>query len=131
LAARKREEGRGLNQLGMMYLRNWSQARSFSCIFILHAGFHKRAMSSMNNLGTMMKRAGAPDSGSKEALSSMPKPADLGNQLARDNLQSLGPVSPSPARQLLPHLEAKTSVTVSLSVIQLKSSMSGKPSRYE
>jgi hypothetical protein len=88
--ANEREDGRGLNQLGMIYLNGTGARRDLSAAFLfLSWAAQAGDVSAMNNLGTMYENGWGTDSDRKKALELYTKAARLGNQLARDNLQRL------------------------------------------
>ena len=127
-SARKREDGRGLNQLGMMYLLGTGAKRDLSVAFLFFTWASQTGdASAMNNLGTMYEKGWGTDSDRKKALELYAEAADLGNQLARDNLQRLRASFAEPGTTLPSTPGSNTSATVSLTRDPVESSMSGKP----
>jgi hypothetical protein len=127
-SAREKEDGRGLNQLGMMYLLGTGARRDLSAAFLFFSWAAQTGdASAMNNLGTMYEKGWGTDSDRRKALELYAEAADLGNQLARDNLQRLRASFAEPGTTLPSTPGSTTSATVSLTRDPVESSMSGKP----
>src|SRR5262249_11314036 len=90
-SAVEKEDGRGLNKLGMIYLNGTGAKRDLSAAFLfINWAAQAGDVSAMNNLGTMYEKGWGTDTDRKRALELYAEAAQLGNQQARDNLQRLG-----------------------------------------